>query len=177
MSDTPGWRPATEADLDAIMAIQAEVHALQERREVMADKLRLFGEGAWMLEASGRCLGYAIAHPWILGDVPPLDTLCETWPDEADCFFIHDVALMRPARGRGAGRAFVKIVTTLTEGRGWRRMALVSVYDTYPLWERCGFEVQVTTLAPEKLAPYGHAARYMVSRLNGPDRTGGASQS
>ena len=41
----------------------------------------------------------------------------------------------------------------------------MSVYGTYPIWEKCGFATQPPERVAEKLAGYGETARYMISRL------------
>ena len=159
------WRPATLADVEAIDAIGGQIHTLlPERPEVVAEKIRLFGEGCLVLMAGEEPVGYGIAHPWRLDAVPALDTLICTLPAEAECIFIHDVAILPGARARGAGAAFVRHAGRLATDRGLDRLALVSVYDTHPVWARCGFEIKA--LSPgDKLKAYGPTAKYMVAAL------------
>ena len=163
------WRAASSADLDAIMEIQAEVHPLlQERQAVMADKLALFPEGCRMLEEAGRPVAYALAHPYLIGQVPLLDGTMERLPPRPDCIYIHDVALLAPARGRGAGRAFASEMGRLAAAKSLSALTLVSVYGTYPMWEKCGFRTQPLEGLAEKFGPFGSTARYMVARLPNP---------
>lgn len=164
---TPGWRTAGPSDLDGMLAVQARVHTLlQERREVFADKLRLFGEGCLVLaDADGRCLGYGLSHPWRLGGAPPLDALIGSPPAGADCLFIHDVALLPDARGGGAGRAYVGHAERAARRHGLAALALVSVYGTVPIWGRCGFTPDDAPGTAPTLVAYGDTARYMVRRL------------
>lgn len=156
------------ADLDTVMAIQDVVHVLlPERREVFADKMRLFGEGCLVLAGPDRPLGYAIAHPWRIGEAPPLDTVLGALPEAPDCLFIHDVALLPEARGRGAAAALVRRMAGLARDLDLGRLALVSVYGTVPIWEACGFEVRSGMLSPGKLVSYGASARYMTAEIGG----------
>ncbi len=149
-----------------MVAIQGEVHPLlAERREILADKMRLFGEGCLVLEGPGRCLGYAIAHPWRLGAVPPLDTLLGALPKAPDCLFIHDVAVLPEARGQGAGGTYVRRMFRLARDRSLPKLALVSVYGTSPVWQRCGFELADRTAARKDLLSYGGGARYMTAEV------------
>ncbi len=61
---TLAWRTAREDDLDAVMAIQGEVHTmLPEQIEVFAAKLHLCPEGCRMLMAGSEAVGYGFAHP------------------------------------------------------------------------------------------------------------------
>ncbi len=162
-----GWRPARLVDLDGMMAAQARIHTLlQERRDVLADKLALFPEGCLVLAgAEDGCLGYALAHPWRLGDAPPLDALLGALPADADCLFIHDVALFPEARGKGAAGACMEHMARVARLRGLPTLALVSVYGTVPLWSRHGFVPHDPPGLAAKLGAYGDTARYMVARL------------
>lgn len=164
---TARWRGADASDLDGMLAVQARVHTLvQERREVFADKLSLFPEGCLVLaDADGRCQGYGLTHPWLLGEAPPLDALLDGVPEGADCLFIHDVALLPEARGQGAARAYVDHVARAARRRARPALALVSVYGTVPVWTRCGFTVTDAPGLAATLAGYGPTARYMTSDL------------
>jgi hypothetical protein len=160
------WRRAVADDLDAVMPIQDRVHSmLPESREVFADKLRFSPETFLVLLQDGKLAGYGIAHPWSLDSVPRLDTLLGEQPDSADCLFIHDVAILPQARSLGAGRVFVERMKQEALGRRLAALTLVSVYDSYPIWARCGFETDALSAGAEKLAQYGDGARYMVARL------------
>jgi len=165
-ADPIGWRQATFADVDAICMIEREVHPLlQERPEVHGEKIRLFEEGCCVFVDRATVLGYAAAYPWRSDDVPLIDTLFGTLPMATDCMFIHDVALLPVARGRGYGRAFVQRVAGLALGRNLTRLALVSVYGTVPVWRTLGFEIE-TAVPSAKFEAYGETARYMRRDLN-----------
>jgi GNAT superfamily N-acetyltransferase len=155
------WRQATLADLERIAAIGLEVHpSLPERPVVMAAKFRLFPAGCRVLERAGAVLGYAIAHPWRLGDTPALDRVLRRLPAAADALFLHDVAVLPAARGEGAAAVLLGILVGLARGSGLGSLALVAVYGTEAMWARHGFEA-----APcAALAGYG-AASYMAQKL------------
>lgn len=160
------WRQATEADLDAIVAVQDRVHTLTpESRAVFAAKLASFPRGCRVLEAPSGPVGYGVFHPWRLGDVPALHALPFIPPDRPDCLFVHDVALLPAARGRGAARDLLGSVVAAARELGLRRLALVSVYGTAPLWGQLGFSVSPLTLDAAKRAQYGDTARYMTAEL------------
>ncbi|QQS15055.1 MAG: GNAT family N-acetyltransferase [Rhodospirillales bacterium] len=113
----------------------------------------------------GAVVGYGIAHPWTLRDVPKLDHVLGALPPTPDCVFIHDVAILPAARGHRASAAFVERMRDIARGLDIRALALVSVYDTRPVWSRYGFRaVDDAALAPA-LAPYGADARYMVADI------------
>jgi len=136
------------------------VHPLQERAEVSAEKFKLFSEGCFVLEQKQQVLGYGISHPWILNDIPVLDTFLHVLPATPDCLFIHDVGVLPEARQHGASGVLVELVAGIARRKGLGRLALVSVYGTYHLWARHGFEI--VSQVDEKLLSYGDTAKYMV---------------
>lgn len=164
----PHWRPASFSDLSAILAIAAQIHPdLPERLEVYAEKLRLFPDGCLALVAGEDIVGYGFSHPWKRHEIPPLDTFLAQLPDDADCLYVHDVAVLPAFRGRGTVKQFVERIAALARSARIGTLALVSVYDTDSLWCRFGFRV-VTPDAQlrTKLRSYGGTAKYMICDLD-----------
>lgn len=162
----PHWRPARASDLAAISAIAERIHPdLFERTEVLAEKMRLCPGGCRVLAAAEAIVGYGLAHPWKQHRIPPLDGFLGSLPDDADCLYVHDVAVLPDARG-GVARAYIATIEQLARASRIAALALVSVYDTLPLWQRFGFR-PVTTDAElrAKLASYGEGATYMLRDL------------
>lgn len=158
----PNWRPARTPDLPAISAIAARIHPdLPERPEVFAEKMRLYPDGCRVLLADDIVTGYGLAHPWTQNEIPPLDDFLERLPDDADCVYVHDVAVLPGFRG-GMAREYVSAIEALACASRITMLTLVSVYATRPLWERLGFR-SVAADAPlrAKLASYGVGATYM----------------
>ncbi|MBR1129941.1 GNAT family N-acetyltransferase [Bradyrhizobium iriomotense] len=162
----PHWRPARASDLPAISAIAVRIHPdLPERPEVFAEKMRLYPDGCRALIADDEIVGYGLAHPWKQHRIPLLDVFLELIPDDADCIYVHDVAVLPDFRG-GASRAYVADIEKLARASGIAALALVSVYATRPLWERSGFRpVPPDTQLRAKLASYGDGATYMLRDL------------
>jgi ribosomal protein S18 acetylase RimI-like enzyme len=162
----PHWRPAHISDLPAISAIAARIHPdLPERPEVFAEKMRLYPDGCRVLVAGDEIAGYGLAHPWKQHQIPPLDRFLERLPEDADCLYVHDIAVLPDQRG-GVARAYVTGIAELTRASGIATLALVSVYATRPLWERLGFRaVAAHASLHAKLACYGEGATYMLRDL------------
>ncbi len=162
----PHWRPAHASDLAAISAIAACIHPdLFERPDVFAEKMQLCPDGCRVLAAAERIVGYGLAHPWKQHQIPPLDGFLARLPDDADCLYVHDVAVLPDARG-GVARAYIATIEQLARSSGIAALALVSVYATRPLWERLGFRpVTTDTKLRAKLASYGDGATYMLRDL------------
>jgi GNAT superfamily N-acetyltransferase len=115
-----------------------------------------------VLERGGEVLGYAIAHPWTQGSIPQLDTLLGALPDDADCLYLHDIAILPAARGHGSARDMVDRLAEVARARGLRALALTSVYGTQDFWSSCGFVAAPTRDMADKLASYGGPAIYMM---------------
>jgi len=164
MEITAEWHPLGAGDLDELCAIAAFAHPdLPERVEVFAEKLRLFPEGCLKFLLGGRMAGYGLSHPWALNAVPRLDAFLGPLPAAPGCLFIHDVALLPAARGRGAAHAFARHAEALARDRGLRRLALVAGYGPARLWARLGF--RPARPAGLDLSGYGQDAEYMVKEL------------
>jgi hypothetical protein len=161
------WRRAKSSDLQRVNEIADQIHTgLPERPEVFAEKVRLFPEGALVLPAGDKIVGYGITHPWKLCQIPPLDTFLEKLPGDADCLYVHDVVVLPEFRGKLAAGSYIETISRLAKAMHIRSLALVSVYDTDPLWGRFGFCV----VTPEaglsaKLRSYGDTAKYMICNL------------
>ena len=158
------WRPATRADLAGIVAIAAEVHPdLPERSTVLDEKRLLFSQGCFCFDNDGAVLGYALAHPWTLYGIPPLDRFLGAIPPDADCLYLHDVALLDAARGKGAARALIHRLDGVAGQARLPALALTSVKGTRPLWEALGF----APVSDKRLNvdSYGGSAVYMIKRL------------
>jgi len=162
----PHWRPARISDLAAISAIAARIHLdLPERPEVFAEKMRLYPDGCCVFVVNDAIAGYGLAHPWRQHQVPPLDGFLQKLPEDADCLYVHDVAVLPGFRG-GVASGYVAAIERLARASRIATLALVSVYATRPLWERLGFR-SVTADADlrAKLASYGDSATYMLRDL------------
>ncbi|AWM08338.1 GNAT family N-acetyltransferase [Bradyrhizobium symbiodeficiens] len=162
----PHWRPAHASDLPAISAIAARIHPdLPESPEVLAEKMRLYPDGCRLLVVGDEIAGYGLSHPWKQHRIPPLDGLLERLPEDADCLYIHDVAVLAESRG-GVLRAYIADIEQLARASGLATLALVSVYATQPLWQRLGFRpVTADADLRAKLASYGEGATYMLRDL------------
>lgn len=150
-------------DLPDVERISAIVHPnYPERDEVPVERLRLFPAGCLIASVQGATVGYTVSHPGVVGRPPALDTLLGTLPTDADCLYIHDVALLPEARGLRLGEAVIAILADVARNHGFRRLALTAVNNSTAFWSRQGFSVE----PPEKsLASYGGDAVYMVRTL------------
>jgi predicted N-acetyltransferase YhbS len=155
--------PMAEADLDAVLAVQAACYpaAMREAADVVRARLRASpGTVLVARDADGVC-GYLFAYPSRLGKVTPLGGDFALPPDP-DTLYLHDLAVAPRAAGRGVARRLVDAM--LARAGGLRHAALVSVQDSRRFWESLGYLPAVGD--PAALATYPADALYMAQRLS-----------
>jgi hypothetical protein len=161
-----GWRPLKEEDLAVVSHIAAALHPdFPERPEVFSEKFRLFPAGCLSMELCGNMVGYAIAHPWVLDEIPPLDAFLGSLPIKPECIFLHDVAILAQGRGRGASVALIDILAAIAHRNGVESLALVSLYGAQIHWTKFGFMSKTSDDLSKRLRAYGRSAVYMVKKL------------
>lgn len=161
------WRPMIESDLDAVAAIALVSFPDHfEGRPMFANRLALAAQGCFVLsEGEGEAVGYAVSYPWRIDSAPPVNSLIEAIPADADVSYLHDLALRPDMRGGGATRTIVEQLADQARSRDWPAIALVAVNDAIGFWTKQGFEVRENDAVRAKLASYGADARYMIRRL------------
>lgn len=166
------WRPMREADLPAVLAIATLVHpAYPEDESGTRERLALAPQGCFCLAEGHELSGYLVSHPWMLFDVPALNTRLGDLPDTVDLWYLHDLALLPLARGSGAAGLIVGELAQAARAAGFGALALVAVNGSNGFWERNGFREAHDAALDRKLASYDDAARYMVRVLE-PDPIG-----
>jgi N-acetylglutamate synthase-like GNAT family acetyltransferase len=104
----------------------------------------------------------------MLNNIPQLDAFLKQMPSDADCLYIHDVAVLPKGRGHGSVGHYVDLMVERAHEIGVGLLALVSVYETQSFWVRYGFEIASTPLLNPKLQSYGPTAKYMTRSLATP---------
>ena len=160
------WRALTGYDMPEVVRMAGVVHpSFYEAPEVLAERQRLYHNGAYLLEVNERPTGYVLSHPWMLGDLPPLNALLGQIPDGADTYYIHDLALLPVARRIGAASFIVEALAKHARAHGFPTMSLVAVNGSQSFWERHEFLVADAPHLNEKLRSYEDEAALMVRRL------------
>ncbi|MFY8105274.1 MAG: GNAT family N-acetyltransferase [Elstera sp.] len=160
------WRPMQPQDLPQVNAIADVVHeAYPEDPAVVTERLALFPLGCRVAESASGPIGYAVAHPWRLVP-PPLDSMLVALPEQIECLYLHDVALLPATRGARLGEALVSYLQDLARQIAAPRLALTAVYETPHYWSRFGFTPYRTPAIAEKLASYSETATFMVRAVD-----------
>jgi GNAT superfamily N-acetyltransferase len=158
----------TAADLESVGRIADVVHPLYpESEEVPAERLSLFPAGCLIArDARGEVLGYAVSHPGRLGRPPALDSRLGQIPADADCLYLHDVALLPEARGLGLGLSLMDLLRALAARSGLKVLALTAVNRSTSYWRSRGFsDYSGDEVLAAKLSSYGEDAVYMISEV------------
>lgn len=155
--------PMAEADLDAVLAVQAACYPppMQEPADVVRARLRASPDTVLVArDADGVC-AYLFAYPSRLGKVTPLGGDFAV-PKEPDTLYLHDLAVAPRAAGQGVARRLVDAM--LARAGSLRHSALVSVQDSRPFWESLGYAVAAGDA--RALATYPTDAQYMTKRMS-----------
>ncbi len=148
------------ADIPAVLRVQRACYRdeLIESADSFLKKLALYGAGCRGAWTKTRLSGYVFAHPWRVGDVVDLDSDSYVLPADANCMYVHDLAVDPSERQQSIASRLFQAVVAVAEERGLNRFALVAVQNSEPFWSRWGFSVQ-------REFPYapGVPASYMLS--------------
>lgn len=167
MSARHSWRLMTEADLAVVKSVADRIHlAHPEDMLVFSERLRLYPAGCLVAVENDRIAGYALSHPWRLGEPPPLNTPLRRIPADATTFYIHDVALLPEGRGKGHAGAIVEHLAEHAGAAGFDNLSLVAVNGSRDFWQGCGFHAAMTATLRDKLATYGGDALLMRRELS-----------
>jgi ribosomal protein S18 acetylase RimI-like enzyme len=160
------WRTMSALDLGAVEAIAGAVHKdFYESPAVLAERRRLYPNGAHLLEIGERPVGYVLSHPWKSDSIPALNALLGAIMPDADTYYLHDLALLPVARRMGAAKFMAGILAKHASARGFPTMSLVAVNGSERFWAHQGFEPRDLPELTGKLLSYEAGARYMVKRV------------
>ena len=157
------WRRMIPQDLAQVQALADAIHVGHpEDPEVLAERQRLYPQGCFMLVEDGRAIGYALTHPWRFAEPPRLNRLLGAIPSSATTYYIHDVALLPKARGKGYAAQITGRLAVHAREAGFDNLSLVAVNGSQSFWEKAGFRVTAVPGLGAKLASYGPDAALMV---------------
>lgn len=160
------WRPMTSGDLADVQVLADKIHIEHpEDPDVLAERLLLYPQGCAVLEIDGRLIGYALTHPWYFAEPPALNSHLKEVPADATTYYVHDVALLPEARGRGYAMEIGEWLVDHAAQGGFPNLSLVAVNGSQPFWEKLGFQVAVIPGLEAKLLSYGPDAALMVRKL------------
>ncbi|TBU90675.1 GNAT family N-acetyltransferase [Stutzerimonas kirkiae] len=157
-----------ESDIPDVMSIQAECYPVDVLEEESVVRARLASQPGfgWVAEDRQGVCAYLFAYPSRVGKVTPLDGEFQQQV-QADCLYLHDLAVHPRAAGRRIGPALVGHALEQARRLRLRYSALVSVQQSHDFWARQGY-ARHDRLEPQQLdnlASYRIPAIYMVREL------------
>jgi GNAT superfamily N-acetyltransferase len=116
---------------------------LWESNESFMRRMEQFPEGCMAcVNDQDEVIGYMFSHPWKKDSIVPLNCVdLEIPKEDADCFYVHDIAVLKEHRGKGIGKAFLDMAIALARRHGFDEISGVAVLDSHTYWEKNGFEV------------------------------------
>ncbi len=163
---TATWRPMLAADMSEVIAIAEIVHPdYPEDDAVLAERLMLYAPGCFVLSQGGQIAGYLLSHPWIYGNLPKLNTLLQALPQDADTYYLHDIALLPDAQGQGAASAITTRLAIHAGAAGFAHISLCAVNGSARFWQAQGFARAEVPGVDTHLASYGADAVFMARAL------------
>jgi GNAT superfamily N-acetyltransferase len=151
-------------DIPALLVIQEQAYGVEmfEDAEVIEQRLHIAPETAWVAETDAGVQAYLVTYPSRLGALTALGDNFQCAAD-ADCLYLHDLAVATAAGGCGLGQALIAAATRYAEEKGYGFSSLISVQNSVGFWQRRGYGV-VENLNPAQqllLATYTGPAYYM----------------
>ena len=162
------WRAMTPDDLTGVMTLAARVHPdYMEDLAVFEERLKLAPDGCFSLVRDKEVLGYLISHPWQGLVSPPLNTLLHTLPNQADSWYIHDLALSSTVRGQGFAQQALVLAEQTARRHNLHTLLLTSTCHAIGFWQKAGFTDAPTNKTEQAvLASYDAQARLLYRAIN-----------
>lgn len=156
------WRAMNETDIARASEIERSAHPdYQEGKAIIANRLQIFPHGCLIFQVDGIAYGYMLCHPWTRGKPVDLNTAITSTPHDADCLYIHDLAMSTDVCGTGAGRSAIPVACDLALAKGLHTLAIVALPLAMTFWERRGFVAAAITDGSNLESKYGSDAQYM----------------
>ncbi len=158
-------RQMHSVDLPAVIKLQDRCYssALFESAELVKSRLLLHPQSCWVAMYQDKLWGYLFSYPAVRGQINALGQPFATYTD-ANCLYIHDLAVSSDARGQGVASTLLAQATAYALELELEALCLVSVQNSLPFWREKGF-IDVTDLtepAKAALASYSEQeATYM----------------
>ncbi|MET7606027.1 GNAT family N-acetyltransferase [Streptomyces avermitilis] len=144
MSDDLRIRHITDADWDAIVAMESRAYAglgLSEGRAALRSRADASPSTCFVLDVASRPAGYLLALPYPAGRYPELD-----WAEDrvvpspaSGNLHLHDIVIAERLRGRGLAQHLLNHLTLTAGSRGDERISLIAVGRSKPFWSAHGF--------------------------------------
>lgn len=159
-------RQMQAADLPAVVKLQDRCYSAElfEPADLVKRRYLAFPQSCWVAIYQDKLWGYLFCYPSLIGKVNPL---AEDFTEvtQADCLYLHDMAVSSDARGQGVAQQLLAAAEQQAQQLSLSALTLVAVQNSASYWQQRGFN-PVLSLSPEaitNLASYsGQQAQYLV---------------
>lgn len=145
------------SDLPAVVKLQDRCYSAElfEPAELVKRRYLAFPQSCWVATYQDKLWGYLFCYPSLLGKVNPL--AADFSPvAQADCLYLHDMAVSSDARGQGVAQQLLAAAEQHAQQLSLSALTLVAVQNSASYWQQRGFS-PVGSLTQEALA---HLASY-----------------
>lgn len=161
-------RQLVAEDLAQVMQIQAACYPVQylEAEHVFAERIKNCTTSSWLALDGRQALGYLFSYPSQLGKICRLGSVFAAQA-QANCLYLHDMAVLPTAHGRGIARALHQHAQAYARQRHYAHSALVAVLDAASFWQKLGYrgDYSLNQEQQENLLSYGELACYLSKNL------------
>lgn len=155
-------------DIPAVLMVQeqAYVDEILETAEVIEARLHIAPHTAWVAETDAGVQAYLVTYPSRLGALTAWGENFQCAPD-ANCLYLHDLAVATAAGGGGLGQALIAAATRYAEEKNYGFSSLISVQNSVGFWQRRGYSVVENLSQAQQLLlnTYSGPAYYMSKTL------------
>lgn len=156
-------------DLPAVIKLQDRCYAAElfEPADVVINRFKNCAQTCWVALYQDKLWGYLFCYPSLAGKVGALAEDFQV-QSQANCLYLHDMAVSRDARGQGVARSLLAEAEHFAMSKQYQCLSLVAVQNSATYWQQQGFS-PVPELTPEQqllLASYtGQQAQYLQKNL------------
>jgi GNAT superfamily N-acetyltransferase len=153
------------SDLPAVVKLQDRCYSAElfEPADLVKRRYLAFPQSCWVATYQDKLWGYLFCYPSLFGKVNPLG---EDFTEvaQADCLYLHDMAVSSDARGQGVAQQLLAAAEQLARQCSFSALTLVAVQNSASYWQQRGFYpvTALTSQAIQNLASYtGQQAQYL----------------
>ncbi|QIR15349.1 GNAT family N-acetyltransferase [Shewanella aestuarii] len=146
------------------MAIQHDCYQqiTPEPLSVMQSKWHRSPQSCFVVEYKNQVIAYVLAHPWYQAKAPKLDMVLPSIK-QADCLYIHDMAVSPKAQGLGIANKLVAEVKNAMTLLNFNGIGLIAIQGACAFWRKHQFSPleSLPSVLTDSLASYGADAHYL----------------
>ncbi|MFP4592698.1 GNAT family N-acetyltransferase [uncultured Ralstonia sp.] len=162
-------RPVAAADLPGILAVQRACYGdgFLEPGDALASRWARSPATCLVALQGAEVVGYLLSHAWHTWAPPKLHVPLPAADGPDTLWFVHDMAIAPPGRGRRLGERLYATACAAAQAQGLQQSRLVAVQGADGFWRRVGYLPAPLDTGPLQAlrAVYGSDAQLMECTL------------